>query len=324
MGFYRFVLALCVYFSHCDVYVLGLNIGVVAVISFNMLTGYVMTILFGRYYEGVPLIHLFYIDRIARLFPQFIFYVLVSYGFISLLGLSNIFIRDVDAHALVLNLLMLPLAINFAILPHATILPQAWSLGLELTFYMVFPFMFLSGTRTSLAVVASLSMCVFIAAYLGLIDTDTFGYRLLPGTLFMFIIGMSFADQRFAIPHLPSVAVLVLLVLLLGMILNTEIAAKQFNKEVVIGSLIGISALLVLRNIRFSQLDAFLGNLSYGMFLNNFLLIWLWTHARGALPQSAAEHGVLIAAMIVCSFATYEIIEKPCILWRRKFRQEAN
>lgn len=49
----------------------------VAVISFFILSGYVMSILIDKYYKNPAAIPSFYLDRAARLFPQFLFYMIL-------------------------------------------------------------------------------------------------------------------------------------------------------------------------------------------------------------------------------------------------------
>lgn len=78
MGTYRLILALLVLVSHMGLTVLGLNPGVVAVISFFMLSGYVMTALIKRYYLAPRSIPDFYLDRLMRLQPQYLFYLTLS------------------------------------------------------------------------------------------------------------------------------------------------------------------------------------------------------------------------------------------------------
>jgi len=67
------------------------------------------------------------------------------------------------------------------------LLPQAWSLGLELSFYIVPPAIVFLPRIITWAVAVSLG--IFLLAYLGLIHPDIYGYRLLPGVLFIFAVG---------------------------------------------------------------------------------------------------------------------------------------
>jgi peptidoglycan/LPS O-acetylase OafA/YrhL len=73
-------------------------------------------------------------------------------------------------------------------------IPQAWSLSLEVFFYFVIPFIVIWGNKRSFAVVVIASLCIFFVAYLGIINTDEWGYRRLPGALFMFLAGAAMAS----------------------------------------------------------------------------------------------------------------------------------
>jgi peptidoglycan/LPS O-acetylase OafA/YrhL len=71
VGTLRFVLAIVVALSHTGTVFLGYNTGVVAVVSFFMISGYVMALLIEKHYGSVGRVGHFYLDRAARLFPQF-------------------------------------------------------------------------------------------------------------------------------------------------------------------------------------------------------------------------------------------------------------
>ncbi len=64
--------------SHAGFRIHGYNPGVVAVISFYLLSGNVMTMLLEKYYKQPSAIPTFYLDRAARLFPQFLFYMVLA------------------------------------------------------------------------------------------------------------------------------------------------------------------------------------------------------------------------------------------------------
>lgn len=189
MGTLRYVLALLVVLTHT-----GFNIGrfiqgVSAVVIFFLISGFVMTALIQKSYPTVERMPAFLLDRVMRLFPQFLFYLALTstlmqffvptYALPPELGLELKYI--------VLNYLMLPMGFYMYVRPDKwLIMPQGWSLGLELTFYMVLPFILAFRAR---GLTFALSMVVFILACTGMIPTNTWSYRLLPGTLFIFLCG---------------------------------------------------------------------------------------------------------------------------------------
>src|SRR5438105_15163327 len=74
MGTLRLVLAVLVLLSHADVRVAGYNPGVVAVVVFYLISGYVMAGLIRSHYAAPGRIVGFYADRALRIYPQYLFY----------------------------------------------------------------------------------------------------------------------------------------------------------------------------------------------------------------------------------------------------------
>jgi peptidoglycan/LPS O-acetylase OafA/YrhL len=79
------------------------------------------------------------------------------------------------------------------------------------------------------------------------------------------------------------------------------------------GIVIGISTVAFLQQRPFGTIDELLGNLSYGVFLNHFLMIWLADHF------SISRLFVPIAALIAAA-VSYKLIEEPALRWRRHLR----
>src|SRR4051812_4441983 len=72
LGTLRLVLALLVALSHANVKIGGLNPGVMSVVCFYLISGYVMTGLLRDHYSNVRRIPYFYLDRALRIFPQYL------------------------------------------------------------------------------------------------------------------------------------------------------------------------------------------------------------------------------------------------------------
>jgi len=187
-GTLRFILAALVALSHIDVRFSGLNPGVSAVVVFYLLTGYVMTAQLRGKFSGARNIPAFYIDRILRIFPAYLFFAGLTLLWFYLSGHTTAFLQHTpSATDLLNNLMVIPLNLYmFNQADQFTLLPAAWSLGAELQFYLLIPLLLIPGMR-SLALVISLS--VFLFASLGLIQTEWYGYRLLPGVLLIFLTG---------------------------------------------------------------------------------------------------------------------------------------
>jgi peptidoglycan/LPS O-acetylase OafA/YrhL len=85
LGYYRLILAFMVVADHMNIKIYHYSPGIVAVISFFLLSGYVMTALLQKYYPSLSSVPVFYLDRLFRLGPQFYFY-----SFITLIALLSI------------------------------------------------------------------------------------------------------------------------------------------------------------------------------------------------------------------------------------------
>ena len=323
MGSYRLLLAVLVLLSHAGVSVYGYNPGVVAVISFFLLSGYVMTILIGRHYSSPGRVTDFYLDRAARLFPQFLFYCAATGLLMATHHISSPFLGGCDATRIGMNLAMLPLGFFMSKglgLGHCLIIPQAWSLGLELCFYIVAPAIVLLPQASRLAVCGS--VIVFLTAYIGLINTDTYGYRLLLGTFFIFSVGAAFADRSWLGTKFPWIIWSCAVALFAIIHVAPPLLALSYNKEVLLGLIIGIPALGLLKSRQFSTLDEFLGNLSYGMFLNHFFCIWLIRFAFGLEIIGVQHYFLLLVLSTAMALVSYYIIERPALRWRQALRYQ--
>ena len=189
LGTLRLILAVLVALSHANLRVAGLNPGVIAVIGFYLISGYVMAGLIRRHYaqpQGAPA---FYLDRAIRLLPQYLFYIFLTLAWHLYSRADNYFLSRIPGPLdLLNNLLVVPL--NYYMFNGSdryTLIPPAWSLGAEVQFYLLAPFVLLWPKR--LFVVGLLGLVFYGAALAGLINSDWFGYRLLPGVLLFFLLG---------------------------------------------------------------------------------------------------------------------------------------
>lgn len=134
MGAFRLLLAVLVAVSHMGKKFAGLNPGVIAVISFLIISGFVMASLIERNYREPRKIGLFYIDRALRLYPQFLVYFVASCLVIHFLLPGTPQAAELTWKTLSTSLLMLPLGYYMFGVGGTEILPPGWSLGLEMSF----------------------------------------------------------------------------------------------------------------------------------------------------------------------------------------------
>ena len=322
MGLYRLFLAFMVVISHSWGSFYKLNPGVVAVISFFILSGYVMSMLIEKHYKRRSSITTFYLDRAARLFPQFLFYMLIASACIYFLKIDSPFINKLTVPKLLLNSLILPQGYYPLWADGAQVIPQTWSLGLEMTFYLFIPWILIYCSNKQIYGMAFVSFLVFLTAYTGKINSDIFGYRLLLGTLFMFLVGWSFSktDRNSRV----FIGVVFLLAsILLGIAIMNKGLHLPYNIEVLIGLLVGIVAMSYMKYITFSNMDEFFGNLSYGVFLNHFIVIWIMQKFFMVDKFQATTVMMLLLASCLLAFISFYFIERPALKWRHSIRYGA-
>lgn len=313
MGTYRLILAYMVMFSHAGFSIFGRNQGVVAVISFLLLSGYVMTALIDKHYTGKSNLPGFYIDRVMRLMPQYLLYSAIT----LILGATAIItppsLSNPSLAGLLYNISLIPTNIPYFL--DFRFIPPAWSLGLEAQFYLIFPILLILRART-LAVAISLG--IFMFAYSGILSTDAYGYRLLPGTLFIFLIG-SLMRSGGPINTKIVIGIYSLAVALFAFLQLKPELKVPFNVEVIVGILIGVPLVAVLVRLKFGAIDTFLGNISYGAFLNHQMFIWIFTQ-YGMDMNKASSLFILATASTILAAITYYLVERPVINARHKIR----
>jgi peptidoglycan/LPS O-acetylase OafA/YrhL len=312
----RLLLALAVLASHAGVRLHGLNPGVTAVVGFYLISGYVMTGLIRRHFAAPRRIPAFYLDRLARILPQYLAYAAATLVWFLLTDRQTLFLaRQPTAVDLLNNLTIVPL--NFYMWNGAdafTLIPPGWSLGAELQFYLLAPLLVLWPLLLA-------SLAVYGAALAGALNADWFGYRLLAGLLWIFAVGSALFVLQRARPRAALALALAAPPLALAVYLllrHFGLHAVPYHQEVLLGWGLGPLLLHGLSRRRGGRLDALAGDLSYGVFLNHFLLIWLFEFDHTAL--TGARLALLMGASVLLSYGTQRLIERPVLAWRRRLR----
>ena len=320
LGSLRLLLALTVALSHANFRIGSLNPGVVAVIGFYLISGYVMAGLIRRHYQQPGKALAFYLDRAIRLLPQYLVYASLTLVWHRYTESNSYHLGGAPTSGdLINNLLIVPL--NYYMWngsDHYTLIPPAWSLGAEIQFYLIAPMLLLWPKR--LLVIGVLSFLVYLSALGGLINSDWYAYRLLPGVLFFFLLGAWLQYQ----PHqknstggavTATVAVIVTTLILIALQYFNKLN-QPYNAETLLGLMIGISLLHTLANYPRNKLDDLAGDVSYGVFLNHFLILWT------IYPQGieVAEHPGFLSISLGLAWLTHRYIEQPLLKWRHNLR----
>lgn len=325
MGLLRFCLAIAVLLSHAGLSLRGFNPGVMSVVVFYAISGYVMSALIEKHYATVARTGHFYLDRLSRIYPQYALYAGAAALWLFTIGNPTHFLvltpQPVDW---LNNLLVVPL--NYFMFNGSdrfTLVPPAWSLGAELLFYALAPWLW---RHWRLAIgLALASLAVQAMAWHGLLHSDWWGYRLLPGILWVFVLGMALQRLQTRAGHRAMQLAMAapMLAAGVGVYLSARgLLHNPYHLEVLSGLALGIPLLNTLSQRHLSpkwqRFDQQLGDLSYGIFLNHFLIIWVLDLGQ---PQRAWQWAALIGVSVGLSALSQRFVERPVLLWRRTWRK---
>jgi peptidoglycan/LPS O-acetylase OafA/YrhL len=311
-GYLRFSLAVLVLISHLDIRFYGLNPGVIAVVLFYLLAGSVVSHLLTDILPGGKgQLAAFYFDRSLRIFPLYLYILSLTALFLVLTSFGNpqfSFIRTIN------NLLIVPL--NYFMFVDSTILtepdwclvPPAWSLGAELQAYILLPFVLRN--RIIKVLLVLVSFAVYMLANISIIHPDYFGYRLIAGVFFIFVVGSSVQLNNSTTPNagdpLDKWLPLTVWLIIFGsgiIFFYTNTFSPAYTKETFLGLLIGIPLIhLTTRTRKKLPLNAIFGSLSYGVFLSHFLVIWLLRSLDIAEKRNV---GYIMLVLLLSMFVSY-------------------
>ncbi len=325
-GLLRYCLATLVVISHLrnTGYI---NVGIPAVVVFYILSGYVVTHLIQKYFPPDRL-KFFYMERLLRIYPAYLFFLLLTGLFLYFTDYSS---PHLTPSKILANLIIIPLNyfmfIDVAVVREFCILPPAWSLGVEMQAYLLLPLIIRSLlSKWSLGL---LSLLIFSASAIGILNADIWGYRLLPGILFIFLSGAAICrtvktpklsdsfDRRF-----PIVCWIWLLVLSIGLIIFSDAMTNRlhpFSSATILGFLLGLPIVSFTSNSSLRvPFDRVLGQLSYGLFLIHMPVSWAFEYFfKIPIDSKRSFLFVMITSTLLSAFASYLIEDKVWLLRKK-------
>ncbi|QKG30336.1 acyltransferase family protein [Campylobacter sp. RM16187] len=301
-GYLRFFLAYLVVINHLNFTFMGKYPGVFAVIIFYILAGFVTSKIFLTVSPNN--IKYFLIDRFLRIYPLFFVISIITLIFFIIVNFNDF---KFDVYKIFLNLTLIPLNYFFFIdvglintgIGLNFLVPPAWSLSAEIQAYILL-IIAIKFKKIGLFM-AIFSLCLFILAHLSFLDSDIHGYRLVSSVFFIFYSGYLLFTKKYKILSIFILPISILFVYLFF---------KGFGFlgfETIFGFLVGIIVISMHNRIKIKlPFNGFFGNLSYIIFLNHFLCIWLYEYffnSRNILFISILS--------IVFGIVLYLFIEKP-------------
>jgi peptidoglycan/LPS O-acetylase OafA/YrhL len=354
MGIIRFLLALCVVVTHAPgAAILGFPLldGIAAVQCFYVISGFLITMVINEKpdYRSVGN---FYISRYLRLWPIYIAVAALSiilFRQSMFADLTNVANWPATAFVAFSNLTLffqdwfLFFRLNDGNLvptvawpqfpePYLNsflLVPQCWTIGVELTFYAIAPFICRSFPRTVALCLFGLAVRLIVAS-LHPPTLDPWVYRFAPSEMMLFggggvayFVGRGIWQRwpRFArIAGTCAIALLAILIL--------DYGSPKFNilRYPAMPLLLFSWAVLALMTVAVPflyyasagfKIDALIGELSYPMYVCHMLV----GRAVGKWVPGALQGGNLLYVALVISFSILllVVIGQPIDAWRRRF-----
>lgn len=357
LGLIRIVLAVAVLITH-SAYSTALSVpGAIAVKLFFIISGFYMAMILCEKYKDHH--HLFYKNRFLRLFPLYIatIILIVAFGVLTFalrgasINNSLAIIHGYQNDQLTVwtslflafaNLSMLFQDLIFFLGPDAQgnlawasaeqmktvpfysylLIPQAWSLSLEVVFYLVAPLV-IKRIRTIL-VWMGVSIACRIALFTAGQDSEQFIYRFFPSELVFFLIGsLSYHIHRqFQMPLLGRLDRYLMIPIVLTIAVYQTIP-DSLEPFVRLGLYLALAVSIpyIFNRSKDNNLDNRIGDLSYPFYILHmftFEVLLVLTPRIGINSKSLAFLFIWIATTMALSYAMIHLIQAPIEKIRRR------
>lgn len=355
MGTLRTLFAISVVFAHTD-WLIFIG-GKYAVQLFYMISGFLISyvLLERKTYSSILD---FYINRYLRLYPVYLIVVILTLGLsylslimgdssgalklceqltssaCKLLLFSNltIFLQDwLFFIALKSGDLFFTTSYlnSDSVLVEGLWVPQSWTLGVELTFYLIAPFVLGRRWLVTLLLVVSLSLRGYLL-FIGLGTSDPWSYRFFPTELALFLLGslahqvaLPFYKKTLSSQELENFSKIATY-FLIALTLSYWLIPLNFRVKTV--ALFAIFLLLMPLAFVYQtkrDWDRWIGDLSYPIYICHMFIISILNLGRSWLGLACEKIEFSIATVIVTiglSIILNAFVEKPLEHVRNRFR----
>jgi len=333
MGTLRFILALSVAYGHLAI-PLSFPTSDIAVQSFYVISGFYMALVLNEKY-GPGAYWLFVSNRLLRLWPAYIVVLVLSLAVadnwkaIGALDWSSVIFFAASQIAIVGQDLYLFLFVNHGTLaftahylevsaPLYTFapIPQAWTLGLEIYFYLLAPLLVRRGPIFIAAMIAaSLALRMALQWSFGF-SGNPWSYRFFPSEIALFLAG-SLGYYVYASKDEAQRAQAKTLLSMAAALLFVCLAINKWDGLERIASLSLLAAVVVgvpelferTKNVAW---DKYLGELSYPLYICHFLFGWI------VLPNTLPGVYLALVLSLAMSIALYHLVDRPVDAWRQR------
>jgi peptidoglycan/LPS O-acetylase OafA/YrhL len=349
MGLIRVTLAIAVLLGHLPLTTFKIMGAGLAVQAFFIVSGFYMAlVLDGKYKQP----GLFYSNRLLRLLPSYFVVLALSaiavfvfnasataapntfptafadpatamvmvFENLAIVGQEWLFWFTIDANgALVFDPSgVLPSPPEVTVAWQALLVPQSWSLSMELIFYALAPFLARLSWRW-LAAIALASIALRIAGYWLPVNYGVWQGRFFPTALFLFVFGMlAHRMLPFAAGRPRAFGIFVAIALLALMISLPMLPLDALSPEAIRWAmyvLIALAIPFVFNAFQDIAFDRWIGDLSYPLYLTHLGVIGA---VLTFIPEAPYAAWVAIGGSFALSALLLVSIDQPLDRWRQR------
>jgi peptidoglycan/LPS O-acetylase OafA/YrhL len=359
MGILRFILALSVVAAHCGPLfnITGFIGGSLSVQCFFMISGFYMSLILTEKYNKINNGYFTFItNRLLRLYPLYwtililtgIFFLLLgikqgSFTFFEQYNSCNIFslayVIFSEIFVLFQDLILfvfvepdsgnLQFTINFKdhypALHKLLLVPQAWSLGIEILFYLIAPYL-TKKSNLFLIIIIGLSMTLRLILFNSYnLKHDPWTYRFFLTEICFFLLGiLSFRIYKNTVSkktfplltHYFTVAIIILITTLYKTIPDIRLEFISFTlKGIVFIAIIFIAIPYLFHFFKNSKFDNAIGELSYPIYISHILVM---LSISIFIPHTIWSGTLITLITILLSLALNHFISRPIDQFRNK------
>jgi peptidoglycan/LPS O-acetylase OafA/YrhL len=352
MGTLRTVLAISVFFTHAWPGASVLVGGRYAVQLFYVISGFLISYVLVEK-KAYPHVKSFYLNRYLRLYPIYLVVAIISSialiashhasfidvyrnsppSAVTLLTLSNMFVFGQDwIMFLGVHSHHLALVSDFknsdVLLFEGLVIHQTWTLGVELSFYLIAPFVLPRRNLIYALLVFSVGLRVYLLRT-GLGFRDPWTYRFFPTELALFLSG-SLSHQlllplyrRIAAPLQSRLAATATLSIILIVFSFYLVPLSETLKAIVLFATFILLVPLTFLFQNSHRTDAWIGNLSYPIYVCHILIFRFLSVGAAHLGHVEPRVLAIVGAVFVVGFAVIldRSIAQPFESIRRRFRR---
>lgn len=197
----------------------------------------------------------------------------------------------------------------------ALLVPQAWSLSMELMFYALAPWLARLSWRW-LALIALASIGIRLAGMLLPVSYPLWGGRFFPPALFLFVFGMLAHRALPYVSRLPKSFGWIANALLLAMVIALPLSGLSLSiQRWIVYVAIAIAAPFVFNAFKSNAIDRWIGDLSYPLYLCHLVVIGL---VLTFIPDASWAIWAALGGAFALSILLLVLVDHPVDRWRQR------